>query len=119
MEVLKPRQLWNYSSSILRRGGLRCFPFSVVDEPALEYGLCPGDDAALAMVGVIKKIPMASAADLTWDQVLQFRSDKESIAAYRNFHLWLNDFHPKSEREAIDIVGQKLDDTATPSRNTV
>jgi hypothetical protein len=53
---------------------------------------------------------MASAAQLTWDQVKQVRSDKESLAAYRNFHLWLNDFHPKSEREATDVIGQKLDD---------
>jgi hypothetical protein len=96
-------------SSLIRAAGYSCFLF-FQNELTQQYALPKGDDVAFAMAGVIKNIPMASAAELTWDQVLQFRSDKESIAAYRNFHLWLNDFQPKSEREAIDIVGQKLDD---------
>jgi hypothetical protein len=96
-------------SSRIRSDGYRCFAF-FNSELTRQYSFPKGDDVAFALAGVIKNIPMPSAATLTWDQVKQFRSDKESTAAYRNFHLWLNNFHPKSEREAIDIVGQKLDD---------
>lgn len=96
-------------SSRIRSDGYRCFAF-FNNELTRQYSFPQGDDVAFALAGVIKNIPMASAATLTWDQVKQFRSDKESTAAYRNFHLWLNNFHPKSEREAIDVIGQKLDD---------
>jgi hypothetical protein len=96
-------------SSRIRADGYRCFAF-FNNELTRQYSFSQGDDVAFALAGVIKNIPMASPAQLTWDQVKQVRSDKESLAAYRNFHLWLNDFHPKSEREAIDVIGQKLDD---------
>jgi hypothetical protein len=97
-------------SSRIRAAGYRCFPF-FNNELTRHYSLFyQGGDVGFALAGVIKNIPMASPAQLTWDQVKQFRSDKESRAAYRNFHLWLNDFHPKSEGEAIDVIGQKLDD---------
>jgi hypothetical protein len=97
-------------SSRIRAAGYRCFPF-FNNELTRHYSLFyQGGDVGFALAGVIKNIPMASPAQLTWDQVKQFRSDKESTDAYRNFHLWLNDFHPKSEGEAIDVIGQKLDD---------
>jgi hypothetical protein len=95
-------------SSRIRSDGYRCFAF-FNNELTRQYSFPKGDEVAFALAGVIKNIPMPSAATLTWDQVKQFRSDKESTAAYRNFHLWLNNFHPKSEREAIDVIGQKLD----------
>jgi hypothetical protein len=103
-------------SSRIRAAGYRCFPF-FNNELTRHYSLFyQGGDVGFALAGVIKNIPMASPAQLTWDQVKQFRSDKESTDAYRNFHLWLNDFHPKSEGEAIDVIGQKLDDYSAAIR---
>jgi hypothetical protein len=96
-------------SSRIQAAGYRCFPF-FNNELTRQYSFYQGGDVGFALAGVIKNIPMASPAQLTWDQVKQFRSDKGSRAAYRNFHLWLNNFHPKSEGEAIDVIGQKLDD---------
>src|ERR1043165_613507 len=55
-------------------------------------------------------VPLVTPTTLSWQQIIEFRSDNKARSAYRRFHLWLSDFHPRSEREATDIVGKRLED---------
>lgn len=92
-------------SSAIRSAGYRCF--TIFGERSSEYHALPeGDDFVIA--ALIKNIPVVDSETLSWRQILEFKSDSISSNAYRAFHLWLNDFKPRSEREAVDLIGKKL-----------
>jgi hypothetical protein len=76
-----------------------------VDTPVLPAG------KQEAYQGVLNNIPVAIEQDLTWEQTLEFRNDKESRRAYRDLHLWLESgLKTESERQATDLIAQKLED---------
>jgi len=60
---------------------------------------------------IVENVPLVDDEDLSWEQVLEFRSDEEAKRKYRDFRVWLS-FLPESLSisQATDIVGQKLDD---------
>lgn len=94
-------------SAAIRTAGHRCF--AVFGRRSSEYDAIPkGEDFVLA--AITQNIPVVASETLSWPQILQFRSDNMSSSAYRAFHLWLSDFNPQSEREAIDIIGKRLHD---------
>lgn len=76
-----------------------------VDSPVLPAG------KQEAYQGVLNNIPVAIEQELTWAQIFEFRSDKESRRSYRDLHLWLEaGLKTESERQATDVVAQKLED---------
>ena len=65
----------------------------------------------LAYEAVLSRVPIVIEEGLTWDQVLEFRRDKESVRKYRDLHLWIQTALSSTTPQAIDdLVGQKLDD---------
>lgn len=60
--------------------------------------------------GALNNIEVVDDSKLNWEQVLQFRSDKEAARKYRALRCWLREaLSGKSINEATDIIGSKLD----------
>lgn len=65
---------------------------------------------------IVHNLPVVSP-DLTWEQVVDFRADRESAANYRALRLWLEDgLKANSMNHAIDIIGARLDAYHTAMR---
>lgn len=59
---------------------------------------------------ILNNIPVVSPG-LTWEQVLEFRKDYDSVAKYRALRLWLKDsLKADTTRQAADIIGARLTD---------
>lgn len=64
-----------------------------------------------ALQGVLNNVPVVLEQQLTWAQILEFRTDLEARRKYRNLHLWLTEAaHFQSEQHASDLIYQKLED---------
>ncbi|MDY6990904.1 MAG: hypothetical protein SWQ30_22920 [Thermodesulfobacteriota bacterium] len=74
------------------------------------------DDAFLtgssaAYQAALNSISVVSEDHLTWEQVLEFRADKEAVRKYRSFRIWLQDgLKARSVTEATDVIEQRLYD---------
>lgn len=72
----------------------------------LEYR--PGNTPAI--VTVIDNLAVASEAALTWAQVLEFRSDSDTRAAYRRFVHWLDrDMTGRSPQFIVDEIAERME----------
>ncbi|HCG8178395.1 TPA: hypothetical protein NJ503_002177 [Vibrio parahaemolyticus] len=61
--------------------------------------------------GALNNVHIPDSNLLSWEQVLEFRSDKEAKRKYRALRCWLREaLVGKSVAEATDIIGLKLDD---------
>ena len=55
-------------------------------------------------------IPVISDDDVSWDQILEFRKDREAIRKYRDLRMWFRDgLSCESVTEVIDLIGAKID----------
>ncbi|MEK6736293.1 MAG: hypothetical protein AABY47_06965 [Pseudomonadota bacterium] len=59
----------------------------------------------------IDKIAIIDESRLSWDQVMEFREDNDSIKKLRNFKLWVEEaISVASKEQASDLLEQKLED---------
>ncbi len=86
-------------------------------EPTLFYhspGSCAKDFPSgkqRVLTAAISNVAMVNEKDLTWEQVLEFRKDKETRIKYRRFVRWIDtELKGKSPDEVVDIVALRLDD---------
>jgi hypothetical protein len=75
-----------------------------VGTPVLPGG---SDDAYQAVLG---NIPVVLEEQLSWEQVLAFRQDPEAKRKFRDLHVWITSLNVESERQATDLIAQKIDD---------
>lgn len=59
--------------------------------------------------GALREISIVDDTKLSWEQIIEFRRDKESVRKYRELRLWLQSgLKANSVTEAADIIGTKL-----------
>jgi hypothetical protein len=63
-----------------------------------------------AYQAVLGNIPVVLEEQLSWEQVLAFREDSEAKRKFRDLHLWIGGLNVESERQATDLIAQKIDD---------
>ncbi|MBW2166788.1 MAG: hypothetical protein JRG74_12060 [Deltaproteobacteria bacterium] len=95
------------SSAFLRKYGIRVTPLyssmEMYDERTTK-----GD--IVAYQGFLKHIPMVADREVSWEQILDFRSDGRAISHYRAIRSWVRDvISSKSSEEARDLVAAKID----------
>ncbi len=70
-----------------------------------------GKGEAIAYQAILANLPVVNEDHLDWEQILQFRRDKESVRKYRDLRLWLqHSLNAESEQHATDLISQKIDD---------
>lgn len=58
----------------------------------------------------IENIPDIVEDDVSWDQIMEFRNDKDALHKYRELRLWLeHSISAESVEHARDIIAQKID----------
>lgn len=63
------------------------------------------------LTAAISNIAMVDEKELSWDQVIEFRKDKETRAKYRRFVRWVDkELSTKTPAEVEDLVATRLDD---------
>lgn len=68
----------------------------------------PGSD--LAYSALLMNLPLVQESGISWDQVLEFRKDKDAVWKYRSLRLWFQDgLKASSIQEATDIIAYKLE----------
>lgn len=69
------------------------------------------DGENLTYQAAINNLPLVPDASLTWDEILEFRKDREAVRKYRAFRLWLSDgLKAQTLHQAQDLIAQRLDD---------
>ncbi len=64
----------------------------------------------IAYEGTLNNIPIMSAANVSWDQIIDFRNDPDASRKYRDLRLWLRTgLGADSVQHATDIIGQKIE----------
>lgn len=64
-----------------------------------------------AYEGALHNLPLVSAANASWDQIIEFRTDAEASRKYRDLRMWLRTgLGAESVQHASDIIGQKIED---------
>lgn len=75
---------------------------SFVDHPA---------GSVLAYQAAMENIPEIVESQVSWEQVIEFRSDKEALRKYRELRLWLEySLSAQSVEHARDLIAQKVED---------
>jgi len=65
--------------------------------------------SVVAYEGALREISIVDDTKLSWEQIIEFRRDKESVRKYRELRLWLQSgLKANSVTEAADIIGTKL-----------
>lgn len=73
-----------------------------------DFQYHPGDQTAL--VSIVENLNIVDEEQLTWEQVAEFRRDREARAAYRTFVHWLDrDMIDRSVQYIVDEVVQRLE----------
>lgn len=63
-----------------------------------------------ALEAVLSHIPVIDQAQISWEQIIDFRQDKETIRKYREFRMWLRDsLTASSPSEATELINKKLE----------
>jgi len=59
----------------------------------------------------LENLPEIIEDDVSWEQILEFRSDKEAIRKYRELRLWLeHSLSAQSIEHARDLIAHKIED---------
>lgn len=67
--------------------------------------------ASIAYQAALNNLPLASNKDLSWDQVLGFRADRDAVRKYRDLRLWLeNGLNAASVQQATDLIAKRIED---------
>jgi hypothetical protein len=65
---------------------------------------------AIAYQAALRNIPVVDEAQVTWQQVLEFRADRNAVAKYRALRVWLRaGLRATTVQEAVDIIASRLD----------
>jgi len=76
------------------------------------------DGQAIAYHGALNNLPLITTT-ISWDEVIEFKKDKESIRKLRDLRLWLNDcFKADSVGQATDLIAKKMKTTNGLFENT-
>jgi hypothetical protein len=76
---------------------------------AFDLGVPEG--SSIAFQATLSQIPEVAEEALSWDQILEFRKDPESVRKYRAFKIWLqSSVNARTVSEAEEIIAQKLED---------
>jgi len=68
-----------------------------------------GSGSELAYSALLNNLPLVQESGISWDQVLEFRKDKDAVWKYRSLRLWFRDgLQAKSIQEANDIIEDKI-----------
>jgi len=66
---------------------------------------------AVGYQAAINQVSLVSSNGVNWNQIVDFREDKESLRKYRALRNWFRQgLKANSVSEATDIIGQKLED---------
>jgi len=69
------------------------------------------EQGAVVYRAALNNLPVVSPESLSYEQLIEFRRDEDSVRRYRDLRLWLEQsLNGKTLSEATDIIGQKLDD---------
>jgi hypothetical protein len=69
------------------------------------------DGQEVAYQAAIECIPTVAEEHLEWQQVCEFRRDREAWGKYRKLRLWLSDgLQAKSVDQAVDVISTKIAD---------
>lgn len=80
-------------------------------ESELQFNNDFAQGSVPAYQGELQNIELVAEDGLSWEQVLQFREDRDAVRKYRALRSWLRDaLQGKSVNEAADIIATKLDD---------
>jgi len=61
--------------------------------------------------GALENLPEIIEDQVSWEQVIEFRSDKDAIRKYRALRLWLEySLSAKSVEHARDLIAQRIED---------
>jgi len=64
-----------------------------------------------AYKAVLEYVPIVDPRKISWEQILEFRKDKNALGRYRKLRNWMSSvLIGESIDEAVNIVGEKLDD---------
>ncbi len=64
----------------------------------------------IAYEGALNNIPLVTASEVSWEQIISFRKDQEAVRKYRDLRLWLRSgLGAESVLHASDIIGQKIE----------
>jgi hypothetical protein len=76
-----------------------------------EFSTQYGKGKAIAYQAVLANLPVVNEDSLDWEQILQFRRDKESVSKYRDLRLWLHhSLNAESVQHATDLISKKIND---------
>jgi len=77
----------------------------------IAYSADFSDGRALAYQGALLNLPIVLETDLAWEQVREFRKDKESCRKYLALRTWISDgIDAGSVGEAVEVIGKKVND---------
>lgn len=96
-----------FTSNVYNKLGISVIP-TYADDDSFAIDFLDGNDVAYQ--AVINNVPVISEVKTTWEQIIEFRSDKETLRKYRDLRIWLKDgLNTDDVQQATDIIGQKLD----------
>ena len=65
----------------------------------------------VSYTAAVNNLAVVSEEDVTWQQIVEFRSDPEALRKYRALRLWLKvAANSDSVQHATDVIASKLDD---------
>jgi len=95
---------------LYRQQGAEAAVFDLAFPGTLTY-LNQQNVTSPGILATLSQIPVAVEAELSWQQVRDFREDREAQRKYRDLHLWLQSgLSAKTEWQAKDIIEQKISD---------
>jgi hypothetical protein len=105
----------NYSSLLSEAEGMRVMPvYPSHDECERDFALrspTNPESGIEIVMATLKDLQVVDESALSWEQVLEFRSDREARRKYRRLLHWLDaDFRDESKQFVIDEIEDRLDD---------
>ena len=90
-------------------GNDNSFVFVYPNEWSFERSICDGKNTAYQ--AAFNNLQIVTENDLSWEQIVEFRKDKEATRKYRDLRLWLADsLKCESVSQATDLISQRIDD---------
>ena len=97
-----------FTSELYSKKGIEVVPF-YHSETKFKEEYEPGSKNAYQ--AVLENLQVVNEFELSWDQVLEFRKDKQALNHYRNLRTWISDtLKGTSLEEAKNIISQRLED---------
>ncbi|MPN10140.1 hypothetical protein SDC9_157435 [bioreactor metagenome] len=108
--VLSPNSLTHLIASDLEDSLIIPVPIFDVSEKNFERFSSPAKKMREPIHFVINHIPSIIENNLSWDQVLDIRQDKNSIKKLRRLRNWMYGLEGKEDHQIVDVLDLALDD---------